>query len=1117
MLLVSFLLLLGANADPQAQAHVYIVRMHSYRPVGEQEAAVREALALIPGVWHVQARMNGAAALPTDFVLVETYSDDVVGVLLGVRGVRGVSRQGEHTRALKAVVGEEGSPLPGLEPFGAGELWRAGYTGKGVRVAVFDTGVVEDERYFGNVVERTDWTGERTLEDKVGHGTFVAGLIGGNHPACPGIAPGVELFTFRVFTGAQISYTSWFLDAFNYAMHVGIDVLNLSIGGPDFADDPFTEKVNELTASGIIVVSAIGNDGPHWGSLNNPGDMMEIVGVGGVEPDGSIASFSSRGMTMHELSSPHARYGRVKPDLVTYGRSLIGPSHDSPNRCKRLSGTSVASPVVAGAIALIASIVPPSRRRVVVNPASIKRALLSGATRLSRSSIYEQGGGLLDIPAAAAAMRNIDAEFVASFAAKEASASRPSRIGPRVRSFARRALLGVGIDWMPSSGRKVERPVSFEEDGVIYKERTTSGVPRPTHVTDTTVGPSATFFPDFYDLTEVGCPLMWPHCSQPLIQTGMPVHLNVTIFNPGGVQGAVVNVEWLPGLNGDHIHVNVTVPVRFWPWAAGMGIHLSARLAPSEPVIAQGILRARVVSVSQKTHSDIELPITVRVAPTPAKESRLLWDVFHSVRYPPGYVPRDSLAETKDMLDWLGDHPHTNYHAFFGHLQRAGYYIDILDEPLSCLQQDIAKLYGALLIFDPEDYFAKVERDMVRDLVMSHGMALIVAADWYNLDIMRDIRFDDDNTRSMWSPVVAGANVPALNDLLRPFGVAFGDTVLSGDINVAGARRFRFESGVPIVKFPRGGELLFVSNLHLHRLRGTIRPADAAFSVSQTVEMPLFGITKAGVGAVLAYGDTNCLDTAYKGGDCNEFFVDAVRHTIKSCTTLSIPYKRLLHASQIRTFGLSPTASRPFSVARLQSRALRKLFRPHSRTLELGSSPDDSNDTMDVDLQFRDLSETCMSRRRLESAPAIGHDLDSGRRHFELPSQRRAEPVGSHNNYYTSTRYPWSAGHASGPYSSKFSTETFHTVLGDFSKFETKFLSGLHSMVCGIFLVALSFVVRLPNWKGLLASLSCGSRYTSTKSSRHPRLKPGHSLALSSSGATEFLNRFPSRTPSLFY
>jgi len=64
------------------------------------------------------------------------------------------------------------------------------------------------------------------------------------------------------------------LDAFNYAIMKRVHVLNLSIGGPDFKDQPFVEKVWELTANHVIMISAIGNDGPLYGTLNNPADQV---------------------------------------------------------------------------------------------------------------------------------------------------------------------------------------------------------------------------------------------------------------------------------------------------------------------------------------------------------------------------------------------------------------------------------------------------------------------------------------------------------------------------------------------------------------------------------------------------------------------------------------------------------------------------------------------------------------------------------------------------------------------------------------------------------------------------------------------------------------------------
>uniref|UniRef100_A0A9J8BF92 Membrane-bound transcription factor site-1 protease n=1 Tax=Cyprinus carpio carpio TaxID=630221 RepID=A0A9J8BF92_CYPCA len=230
-------------------------------------------------------------------------------------------------------------------------LWQMGFTGSGVKVAVFDTGLSEKHPHFKNVKERTNWTNEKTLDDGLGHGTFVAGVIASMRE-CQGFAPDSELHIFRVFTNNQVSYTSWFLDAFNYAILKKIDVLNLSIGGPDFMDHPFVDKVWELTANKVIMVSAIGNDGPLYGTLNNPADQMDVIGVGGIDFEDNIARFSSRGMTTWELPGG---YGRVKPDIVTYGSGVRGSG--LKEGCRSLSGTSVASPVVAGAVTLLARIV----------------------------------------------------------------------------------------------------------------------------------------------------------------------------------------------------------------------------------------------------------------------------------------------------------------------------------------------------------------------------------------------------------------------------------------------------------------------------------------------------------------------------------------------------------------------------------------------------------------------------------------------------------------------------------------------------------------------------------------------------------------------------------------
>ncbi|KAI3827533.1 hypothetical protein L1987_01610 [Smallanthus sonchifolius] len=155
-------------------------------------------------------------------------------------------------------------------------LWSVGYTWAKVMMAIFDTGIRLDHPHFYNIKERTYWMNEDTLNDNLGHGTFVTGVIAGEDAEC--------------------------LDAFNYAITSNMDVLNLSIGGPDYLDLPFVDNMLELTASSIIMVSIVGNDGLLYGTLNNPADQSDVIGVGGIDYNDHIASFSSRDMSTWEIS-----------------------------------------------------------------------------------------------------------------------------------------------------------------------------------------------------------------------------------------------------------------------------------------------------------------------------------------------------------------------------------------------------------------------------------------------------------------------------------------------------------------------------------------------------------------------------------------------------------------------------------------------------------------------------------------------------------------------------------------------------------------------------------------------------------------------------------------------
>ena len=723
---------------------------------------------------------------------------------------------------------------PGVaESMGAGFLWQKGFSGSGVKMGVFDTGVRADHPHFRAVKDRSNWTHEDTLKDGLGHGTFVAGVVASQDPACPGFAPDAEIHTFRVFTNDQVSYTSWFLDAFNYAIASEVHVINLSIGGPDYLDYPFVDKIDEIVANGIIMISAIGNDGPLWGTLNNPADQLDVIGVGGIDFKDQIAPFSSRGMSTHEL--PHG-YGRVKPDVVAYGRDVMGSKIQGG--CRSLSGTSVASPVVAGAVTLLASTVPIEKRWDILNPASMKQALVEGATRLEGSgdrSMYAQGAGKLNLVNAFEILRD-------------------------------------------------------------YK-------------------PRASLVPGSLDFEhEASCPYAWPHCTQPLYHGAMPFMFNATIVNGMGLGGwlaepprfepTVTNGDENENDLGAHLDFRFDFSETLFPWSGFLAMYV--RVKPSgaaERGIASGVVVFTVESPpgrgeSATRSSRVEVPVRFSVAPTPPREKRVLWSQFHSVRYPPGYIPRDSLDVQADILDWHGDHPHTNFHRAYDAMRAAGYFVEVLGSPLTCFD---ARSYGALLLVDSEEAFsdaeiAKLERD-VRD----EGLGLAVFAEWYNVKQMESMRFFDDNTHSHWTPVVGGGNVPALNDALRAFGVQLGDRLLKGTAMLKSGEPIVYATGADVAAAPR--------NAHLHKAHLTDhavnepgaygnaaspdrqkkadkknkKPAVAEFAVAAFLdETALSGSNpnatrRETLGRVAVFGDSNCLDASHSASECFPFLIRTLR------------------------------------------------------------------------------------------------------------------------------------------------------------------------------------------------------------------------------------------------
>ncbi|KAL5768834.1 hypothetical protein ACOSQ2_015617 [Xanthoceras sorbifolium] len=798
----------------------YIVRFTEYKKADDHLSYLKSGIR--SDGWEWIERKNPAAKYPTDFGLIsieEPLKQTLIEEIERLKLVKDVNVDSSYRRELLEGAFKDGKKRPGkiftsmsfnegeyyatattsnstinwgrhllmqrsqvTSLFGADALWKKGHTGAKVRMAIFDTGIRSDHPHFRNIKERTNWTNEDTLNDNLGHGTFVAGVIAGQDAECFGFAPDAELYAFRVFTDAQVSYTSWFLDAFNYAIATNMDVLNLSIGGPDYLDLPFVEKVWEITANNIIMVSAIGNDGPLYGTLNNPADQSDVIGVGGIDYSDHIASFSSRGMSTWEI--PHG-YGRVKPDVVAYGREIMGSKISTG--CKSLSGTSVASPVVAGVVCLLVSIIPENNRKDILNPASMKQALVEGAAKLSGPNMYEQGAGRVDL---------------------------------------------------------------LESYEILKSYQ-----------------PRASIFPSVLDYTD--CPYSWPFCRQPLYAGAMPVILNTTILNGMGVIGYVESPPtWHPlDEEGNLLNIHFTYSEVIWPWTGYLALHMQIK---EEGVQFSGEIEGNITiriysppaqGEKSSRRSTCVLQLKLKVVPTPPRSKRVLWDQFHSIKYPPGYIPRDSLDVRNDILDWHGDHLHTNFHIMFNMLRDSGYYVETLGSPLTCFD---AYRYGTLLLVDLEDEYFQEEIEKLRDDVLNTGLGLAVFAEWYNVDTMVKMRFFDDNTRSWWTPVTGGANIPALNDLLAPFGIAFGDKILNGDFSINGEQS-RYASGTDIVRFPGGGYVHSFPFLDSSESGAT---ENVLTSGMTKADSPILGLVEAGGGRIAVYGDSNCLDSSHMVTNC---------------------------------------------------------------------------------------------------------------------------------------------------------------------------------------------------------------------------------------------------------
>jgi serine protease AprX len=313
-----------------------------------------------------------------------------------------------------------------------GLLSTPGYTGSGIGVAVVDSGIADHAALSNRVVARVNLVAHEpgVSGDPFGHGTHIAGLIGGSSAAAVrvtaaypgGSAPGVHFADVRVLGANGAGYTSDVIAGIDWvvanARRYNLRIINLSLGHPvteSSATDPLCRAVAPAVRAGLVVVASAGNYGrtaagaPVLGGITSPGNSPLAITVGALDLKGTldrgddvVAPYSSRGPTKYDFA--------VKPDLVAPGAGLV--SLESPNSWLSarypnwhvagsgrnayymLSGTSMAAAVVSGGVALLLEGDPG------LNPAQVKVALQTGSRFMPVEGLIGAGAGAADFYAA---------------------------------------------------------------------------------------------------------------------------------------------------------------------------------------------------------------------------------------------------------------------------------------------------------------------------------------------------------------------------------------------------------------------------------------------------------------------------------------------------------------------------------------------------------------------------------------------------------------------------------------------------------------------------------------------------------------------------------------------
>jgi len=265
----------------------------------------------------------------------------------------------------------------GVARVNAPAAWSSG-RGSGVKVAVIDTGIdcthpdLQCDFSAGtNIVS----PGSDPMDDNE-HGTHVSGTIAGRGSGGPyGVAPQATLIPVKVLDASGSGSLSDIVAGIDWAAKAGVDVINMSLGGPN-GSAALERAVKSALAKGVVVVCAAGNSGPDPNTVGFPGGYPGVIAVAASDSNDDVAQFSSRG-----------------PQVAFIAPGVDITSTVPGGGTKKLSGTSMASPHVAGLAAL-------ALERGARGPSGVRAAFKSAASRLCAAGAClpatDEGAGLID-------------------------------------------------------------------------------------------------------------------------------------------------------------------------------------------------------------------------------------------------------------------------------------------------------------------------------------------------------------------------------------------------------------------------------------------------------------------------------------------------------------------------------------------------------------------------------------------------------------------------------------------------------------------------------------------------------------------------------------------------